>query len=175
MKMRMERLHTGPYLALIQSALTQGCAVGDDPKAQMEALTAPLLQLLPHNPLMSVDEIKVSLGGKNAQFSYSVGTQGVTPEDLKAPALAPVLMNKAVFKMGAQTSPTSSSNWPRPAARSCRPRLWRSRSRWPWPRALCSARANSWRRNGVEGRRADAQWQGDAGAGPGAATTAARA
>ncbi|MBB5205497.1 uncharacterized protein YdgA (DUF945 family) [Inhella inkyongensis] len=104
MKMRMERLHTAPYLALVQAAMTQGCAVGDDPKAQLEALTAPLLQLLPHNPLMSVDEIKLSLGGKSAQFSYSVGTQGVTADDLKAPAMAPVLMKKAVFKMGAQTS-----------------------------------------------------------------------
>ncbi|WP_374433353.1 YdgA family protein [Inhella sp.] len=99
MKGRMQRLQAKGWTDFVRGAWSQGCQSSKNPQAEAERLMAPLLTLLPHNPSMSVDEFKLTMGGRSAEFSYSIGTQGVTAEDLKAPALAPVLMKKAQFKM----------------------------------------------------------------------------
>lgn len=103
MKYGMKRLNTAIYAEFVRSFWSQGCqTAGSNAKAQAEKMMEPLLQLLPHNPQFSLDEFKFTLAGRTAEFTYSVGTQGVTAADLKAPNLAPVLMNKAQFKMTAK-------------------------------------------------------------------------
>lgn len=99
MKGRLQRVQAQGWSEFVRNAWGQSCQGAKDPKAEAERLMAPLLNLLPHNPSFSLDEFKVTMEGRSAEFSYQIGTQGVTAADLKAPALAPLLMHKAQFKL----------------------------------------------------------------------------
>jgi uncharacterized protein YdgA (DUF945 family) len=101
MQFSMKNLHADSYGRFIQSAMNAGCpAVGANPQQQVETLFEPLKALLPHNPSLSMDALKLTLASKTLSLSYSLGTQGVSAEDLKAPSLMPVLMKKAQLKAG---------------------------------------------------------------------------
>lgn len=97
MKVRMDRLHGDTYAAFVQHIYAATCPVeGADPKAEAEKMLAGMASLLPHNPGFSVDEFQITLGGHSAKLAYGVSVQGVTAEELKAPSLVPVLMQKTV-------------------------------------------------------------------------------
>jgi len=105
MKGRVERVQPQGWSEFMRNAWSQGCqGASKNPQADVERMMAPLTSMLPHNPSFSLDEFKLTMEGRTAEFSYSVGTEGVTAEDLKAPALAPVLMKKAQFKMAGKVS-----------------------------------------------------------------------
>ena len=75
-----------------------------DPQVQQSALFTllPTLQkelatLLVHNPQYALDTLAFELGGKRAELSYSVGTEGVTASDASLP-LPALLLSKGVVR-----------------------------------------------------------------------------
>lgn len=105
MQFSMKNLHAESYGRFVQNLMNTSCpAEGANPMEQAERMLEPLKALLPHNPSMSLDALKVTLGGKTLSLSYSLGTQGVSAEDLKAPSLMPVMMKKAQVTAGFEAS-----------------------------------------------------------------------
>jgi uncharacterized protein YdgA (DUF945 family) len=99
MQFSMKNLHADSYSRFMLNAMYASCpAEGVNPQQQAEQLFEPLKALLPHNPSMSLDALTFTLGGKTLSLSYSLGTQGVSADDLKAPSLVPVMMKKAQVK-----------------------------------------------------------------------------
>lgn len=103
MKASLKRVDMQAYVEFLKNAFNSSCQVQTvDARAKMDQMTQPLLKLLPANPSFALDELKVTLGGQTAEMHYSVGVQGVTADDLKAPALAMALMPKAELNVGAK-------------------------------------------------------------------------
>jgi uncharacterized protein YdgA (DUF945 family) len=101
----MRRLHAPSYEKGMQAFMKQAYACPKPgAKIDPEAALAPMMELvkglLPHNPEYSMDKLGASYKGKEGSISYSVSTQGVTAEDLKAPPLM-VFMSKGVVKASA--------------------------------------------------------------------------
>ncbi|MFN0183967.1 MAG: YdgA family protein [Aquabacterium sp.] len=101
MRFSMKNLHADSYAGFIRSAISASCPTeGADPQQEAQRVLEPLKALLPHNPSISLDALKLTLGGQTMSLSYSLGTQGVNAEDLKAPSLMPVLLKKTHLKAG---------------------------------------------------------------------------
>lgn len=63
----------------------------------LPALQKELAVLLQHDPQYALDTLAFELGGKRAELSYSLGTQGVTASDAALP-LPAVLLSKGVLR-----------------------------------------------------------------------------
>jgi uncharacterized protein YdgA (DUF945 family) len=101
MRFSMKNLHADSYAGFIRAAMNASCpAEGADPQQEALRVLEPLKALLPHNPSISLDALKVTLGGQTLSLSYGLGIQGVSAEDLKAPSLMPVLLKKTQLKAG---------------------------------------------------------------------------
>lgn len=101
----MRRLHAPSYEKGMQAFMKQAYACPKPGEAQdPQAVLAPMIDLLkgllPHNPEYAVDKMAATYKGKEGVISYSVSTQGVTDEDLKAPPMM-VFMGKGVVKASA--------------------------------------------------------------------------
>lgn len=94
-----KRLHAATYQHLMQElmlgSLTCDPQKRASPLAQIDTLMKDGLELLKHNPQYGLDKLGVVLDGKDAELSYSVGTEGVSSADmmLGAPIM---LMTKGV-------------------------------------------------------------------------------
>lgn len=89
----MQRLHMASYEKLLGQmvgqalgAATCGPAAAPDREAALEmtmgALQAAAAALLPHDPVYSLDHLKATIAGKEGSIAYSLGSQGITADDL---------------------------------------------------------------------------------------------
>ncbi|HET7774672.1 MAG TPA: YdgA family protein, partial [Burkholderiaceae bacterium] len=101
----LRRLHAPSYEKGMQAFMKQAYAcpkpgVKPDPEAALAPMIDLLKGLLPHNPEYAVDKMAATYKGKEGSISYSISTQGVTDQDLKAPPVM-VFMGKGVIKASA--------------------------------------------------------------------------
>ncbi len=109
MKMAMKNLHAPTYAKLLNtfSAPFNDCSAptAADPAAAMLARMKPMqdamLAMLPHNPSVALEDLSVTFDGQTAKFNYSLGTQGITAEDIKN-GFTPSMMSKFGFKARAE-------------------------------------------------------------------------
>jgi hypothetical protein len=105
MKFSMKQLHAQSYATLMGAMMNTGCPSTDaaaDPMAALKPLLAPLKELLPQNPQVSLDELNITLGGQTAKMSYRLGVQGITAQETQGAALMPALMRKTVLSLGVE-------------------------------------------------------------------------
>lgn len=109
MKMAFKNLH-GPSYAKLMAALAApyyscGQAAQADPAQALLARTKPMqdafMALLPHNPSLALEDLSVTYAGQTAKFSYALGTQGVTADEVKA-GFGPALVRKFGFNARAE-------------------------------------------------------------------------
>lgn len=70
-------------------------------------LPMKLMALLPHNPEYSVDKVAATYQGKEGELGYSLGTQGVTAEEVKPGAMNPMALIKKVVANAHVKVPTA--------------------------------------------------------------------
>lgn len=70
-------------------------------------LPMKLMALLPHNPEYSVDKVAATYQGKEGEVGYSLGTQGVTAEEVKPDAMNPMVLLKKVVASAQVKVPTA--------------------------------------------------------------------
>ncbi|WP_396270169.1 YdgA family protein [Ideonella sp.] len=70
-------------------------------------LPMKLMALLPHNPEYSVDKVAATYQGKEGEVGYSLGTQGVTAEEVKPGAMNPMVLLKKVVASAQVKVPTA--------------------------------------------------------------------
>ncbi len=86
-----QRLYGPALQKLSEDSLTDmsvcGAAGDSDPDAQaaqmakaQERMTAVMMQMLPHDPSISLDKLSLRFGGQPGQLSYSAGVQGFEPK-----------------------------------------------------------------------------------------------
>ncbi|MET0344207.1 MAG: DUF945 family protein [Polyangiales bacterium] len=95
----MRRLHAATYQRFLSRMIDEALrcdAAPRDPDAFFGESARELTSMLVHDPEYAVDKLAVELGGKRAELSYSLGTKGVTKEDLDLPMLL-VLQTKSVL------------------------------------------------------------------------------
>jgi uncharacterized protein YdgA (DUF945 family) len=105
MKFSMKQMHAQSYATLMRTMMNTGCpapGAAADPMAALEPMLAPLKDLLPHNPQMSMDELNITLGGQTVRMSYRLGVQGITAQETQGAGLRPALMRKAVLSLGVE-------------------------------------------------------------------------
>ncbi|WP_164885175.1 YdgA family protein [Rubrivivax rivuli] len=105
MKFSLKQLHAQSYAALMGALMNTGCPSKDpaaDPMAALQPMLAPLKELLPQNPQISMDELSVTLGGQTAKMSYQLGFNGITAAETEGAALMPALMQKMALRMGVE-------------------------------------------------------------------------
>ncbi|TDM08859.1 MAG: hypothetical protein C4K60_05675 [Ideonella sp. MAG2] len=78
-------------------------------KIQQVAAELPpkLLALLPHNPEYGIDKVAATYQGKEGEFGYSLGTQGVTADDVKPEAMNPMALIQKVVASAHVKLPTA--------------------------------------------------------------------
>lgn len=70
-------------------------------------LPVKLMALLPHNPEYSVDKVAATYQGKEGEIGYSLGTQGVTAEEVKPDAVNPMVLIPKVVASAQIKIPTA--------------------------------------------------------------------
>lgn len=110
MKASLKNLQAEAYARLITKAMQPrlGCdKPGESPaqeaQRQMAEMQQDLMDLLPSNPELSLDEFSVKLEGHKALLSYAIGTEGMTAEDLKG-GFQPPLMRKVKLNAMLETN-----------------------------------------------------------------------
>lgn len=70
-------------------------------------LPMKLMALLPHNPEYGIDKVAATYQGKEGEFGYTLGTQGVTAEEIKPGAMNPMALLKKVVATAQVKVPTA--------------------------------------------------------------------
>lgn len=110
MRASMRRIHIPSYEKLAAAAMRDsfscdGAHPAVTPQQSMQHMEHDMLALLPYNPEYSLDKLVIVLDGKQGEFSYSLGINGVTPADLKLPP-AQLFITKAALRASARVPRT---------------------------------------------------------------------
>lgn len=95
----VRRLHAPTYVQMLQEMYKPEalCGASSDPTAlmeQAEATAKAMATLLVHDPEIAVETLEFEVDGKPGKASYTVGTKGVTTQDVEGSGLQAALFAK---------------------------------------------------------------------------------
>ena len=105
----VKRLHAPTYAQILQELYKPEalCGASSDPTALMaraEATAKAMATLLVHDPEIAVERLELEVDGKPGKASYTLGTKGVTTQDVEGSGLQAALFAKT-YANGSITIP----------------------------------------------------------------------